>query len=74
MADAKLVPHPLRHARFGIGQRGIERQVAPAALPDNPTIIQNPDERTRLVAVADLDIMGGNRRTFFFAVRARISI
>lgn len=53
--DPKLIPHPPGCACVRIGQRGIQRRVAPAALPDQTAFIQNPDERTRLVAVADLD-------------------
>jgi hypothetical protein len=57
------MPETYRHSPEGasveadgcIGQRGIERPVTAAALPDHAALIQNPDERTRLVAVADFN-------------------
>lgn len=53
--NANFILHPAGHAHFGIGERSIERSVAPAAFPDDAALIQNPDERTGLAAVADLD-------------------
>jgi hypothetical protein len=53
--DPKLVPHPPGHARLGVGQRGIERLVAAAALPNYAAFIQNANKPTGLNAVADLD-------------------
>ena len=55
VCNPKLILHPARHASLGVGQRGVERPVAAAAFPDYAALIQNPNERTGLAAVADLD-------------------
>jgi len=54
-SNPKLILHPACCPCLGIGERCIERPVALSAFPEDAALIQNPNKRTGLTAMADLD-------------------